>query len=151
MAGSTFVLWALVAGSAMYWGMKLTARAGTAAVPVATRTPAPADPAAVARLLGANPATASAAPVASLASRFNLVGIVAGPNRQGTALIAVDGKPAKPFRVGSAVDEGLVLQAVEGRRAVLAPSAEGPPAVALELPSPASRPQATTNPIAAPR
>ena len=139
VAGSTFALWALVAGSAVYWTLKLTGAAGAAPVPVATRTPAPADPAAVARLLGSSPATASAAPVASLSSRFNLVGIVASPNRQGTALIAVDGKPAKPFRVGSAVDEGLVLQAVEGRRAVLAPSAEGPPAVTLELPPPARK------------
>lgn len=134
VAGSTFVLWALVAASAVYWGLKLTGRAAAATAPVATRTPAPADPAAVARLLGYSPAIAAGAPVASLASRFNLMGIVASPNRQGTALIAVDGKPAKPFRVGSAVDEGLILQSVEGRRAVLAASTEGPPAVALELP-----------------
>lgn len=139
VAGSTFVLWALVAGSAVYWGLKLTGGAGAAPVPVAGRAPAPADPAAVARLLGSSPVTASAAPAASLSSRFNLVGIVAGPNRQGTALIAVDGKPAKPFRVGSAVDEGLVLQSVEGRRAVLAATADGPPTLALELPAPARR------------
>ncbi|NPC57981.1 type II secretion system protein N [Caenimonas soli] len=134
VAGSTFVLWALVAGSAVYWGLKLTSRAAATTALVAARTPAPADPAAVARLLGSSPQAGTAAPVASLASRFNLMGIVASPNRQGTALIAVDGKPAKPYRVGSAVDEGLILQSVEGRRAVLAASAEGPPAVALELP-----------------
>jgi len=133
VAGATLVLWALVAAGAVYWGLKLTGRAAAATAPVAVRAPAPADPAAVARLLGSSPAIA-AAPVASLASRFNLMGIVASPNRQGTALIAVDGKPARPFRVGSAVDEGLVLQSVEGRRAVLAASAEGPPALALELP-----------------
>jgi len=135
VAGMTFILWALVAASVVYWGMKLAARpAGPAIAPLATRTPAPADPVAVARLLGASPA-ATAAPAASLASRFALVGVVANRSKQGAALIAVDGKPAKPFRVGAAVDPGLVLQAVEGRRAILAASAEGPPVLTLDLPA----------------
>ena len=134
VAGSTFVLWALVAASAVYWGLKLAGRAAAATAPVAARTPAPADPAAVARLLGSSPVTASAAPVASLASRFSLVGVVASRGDNAAALIAVDGKPAKPFRVGTEVDGGLVLQSVEGRRAVLAAGAGGAPAVTLELP-----------------
>jgi len=134
VAGTTFVLWALVAASAVYWGLKLTGGAGAATAPAATRTAAPADPAAVARLLGSTPARASVAPVASLASRFALVGVVASRGPNGAALIAVDGKPAKPFRVGAAIDESLVLQSVEGRRAVLAASADGPPVVTLELP-----------------
>jgi general secretion pathway protein C len=132
VAGSTFVLWALVAASAVYWGLKLTGRAAAATAPVAARTPAPADPAAVARLLGSSPAAAG--PVASLSSRFALMGVVASRGDNAAALIAVDGKPAKPFRVGSEVDTGLVLQSVEGRRAILAASAGGPPAVTLELP-----------------
>jgi general secretion pathway protein C len=86
---------------------------------------------AVARLLGAAPAVASAAP--SLASRFTLIGVVASRSQKGAALIAVDGKPAKPFRVGAAIDEGIVLKSVEARRAVLA-GADGSPALTLELP-----------------
>ncbi len=78
----------------------------------------------MARLLGSSPQAATAAPVASVASRFALVGVVASRGDNATALIAVDGKPAKPFRVGGAVDEGLVLQAVEARRVILAASAE---------------------------
>lgn len=133
VAGTTFALWALVAASAVYWGLKLTARPeGPAMAPLATRAPPPADPAAVARLLGASPA--AAAPVASLASRFALVGVVASRSHKGAALIAVDGKPAKPFRVGTAVDEGLVLKSVESRRAILAASADGPPVLTLDLP-----------------
>jgi general secretion pathway protein C len=133
VAGMTFILWALVAASAVYWGMKLAARPGGPAIaPLATRTPAPPDPVAVARLLGAGPA--AAAPAASLASRFALVGVVASRSHRGAALIAVDGKPAKPFRVGAAVDPGLVLQAVEGRRATLAASADGPAVLTLDLP-----------------
>lgn len=139
VAGVTFVLWALVAGSAVYWGLKLTGGTAAATAPVAARAPVPADPAAVARLLGSSPQDAVAAPVASLASRFSLVGVVASRGDNATALIVVDGKPAKPFRVGSAVDEGLVVQSVDGRRAVLGASTGGPPAVTLELPLPARR------------
>ncbi len=135
VAGSTFVLWALVAASAVYWGLKLTARAGAVAAPVAVRTPPPADPVAVARLLGSSPKGPEGVPVASVSSRFVLTGVVASRNRQGAALIAVDGKPAKPFGVGAAVEEGLVLQSVEGRRAVLAATMEGPATVTLELPA----------------
>jgi general secretion pathway protein C len=134
VAGATFVLWALVAASAVYWGLKLASRPGAApAAPPAIRMPPAADPVAVARLLGAAPAVASAAPSPTLASRFTLVGVVASRSHKGAALIAVDGKPAKPFRVGAAVDEGIVLQSVEPRRAVLA-SSDGSPALTLELP-----------------
>jgi general secretion pathway protein C len=135
VAVTTFVVWALVAGSAVYWGLKLTARPeGPAAATVAARAPAAMNPMSVARLLGAS-ATSSAAPaVASLGSRFSLVGVVASSTHHGAALISVDGKPAKPFRVGAAVDEGLILQSVDRRHAVLAASAEGQSALTLEVP-----------------
>ena len=132
VAGATFVLWALVAASAVVWGLKSSGRAtGPTAEPALART-APADPAVVARLLGSSPTVA--APVASLSSRFVLTGVVASRSHQGAALIAVDGRPAKPFRVGSAVDEGLLLQSVESRRAVLAANVQGPAVLTLELP-----------------
>lgn len=135
VAGTTFALWALVAASGVYWSLKFTARPGAAKAQPAVRAPAPADPAAVARLLGASPTVAAAAPAApSLASRFTLVGVVADRSHKGAALIAVDGKPAKPFRVGTAIDEGLVLQSVENRQATLAASVDGPPVLTLDLP-----------------
>jgi len=135
VAGATFTLWALVAASAVYWGLKFTAPAGGTTAAVASRNAAPPDPAAIARLLGAGPAAAAAAPVASLSSRFVLVGVVASASHHGAALIAVDGRPARPFRVGAALDEGVVLQSVAARRAVLAASADGPALVTLELPT----------------
>jgi general secretion pathway protein C len=52
---------------------------------------------------------------------------------QGIALIAVDGKPPRPFRVGATVEDSLVLQAVARRGATLGP-AQGLAAVRLELP-----------------
>ena len=133
---ATLVMWLLAAGSGVYWGLRLVDRNAPAAVAPPLRAAFAADPAAMARLLGASPASASsaAAPAVSLASRFSLLGVVAAPSRRGAALIAVDGKPPRPYRVGSAIDEGLVLQSVEGRRAVLAATAGGPAVLTLELP-----------------
>ncbi|KQT14050.1 type II secretion system protein N [Ramlibacter sp. Leaf400] len=137
--GVTFVVWAVAAASAAYWAMKFAgADPSVPRVAAASRQAAPADPMVVARLLGHTAGTPSA-PVAaaqpSAASRFNLMGVVAGKSQQGAALIAVDGKPARPYRVGSVIEEGLVLLSVQPRRAVLGPSMDGPGSVTLELPA----------------
>lgn len=138
------LVWAAAAASAAYWGLKLSSSSGPGVVaPLATRQGATGDPMAVARLLGHNPsATPAAGPAPAAApagSRFALLGVVAGRSQQGAALIAVDGRPARPYRVGSRVDEGLVLQSVQSRRAVLAASMDGPAVVTLELPQTAQR------------
>jgi general secretion pathway protein C len=133
VAGSTFAIWALVAASAAYWGLKLSGTSGVATAPPAARSPAPVDPAAVARLLGYSPAVGTS-PQPSAASRFSLVGVVASRAHSGAALISVDGKPPKPFRVGATVDEGLVLKSVDARRAELAPSMDAAPTITLDLP-----------------
>jgi len=137
VAGFTFVLWSLVAACAVYWALKLIHAGPVIPVASAARTSAQVDPAAVARLLGFSPSAPSAAAAPSLASRFSLSGVVAaiGHTGEGAALISVDGRPAKPFRVGAQVDEDLVLQSVEHRRASLGPSADAPPALTLELPA----------------
>lgn len=135
----SFAMWLLAAASAVYWGLKLPAPAGgSMPAPVVAAPSAPVDPAAVARLLGAMPAAAGAsqAPAAPPASsRFALVGVAAGRSSGGAALIAIDGKPARPFRVGATVEEGLVLQSVVPRKATLGP-AGGPAAFTLEMPLP---------------
>jgi general secretion pathway protein C len=61
----------------------------------------------------------------------------------------VDGKPARPYRVGSVVEEGLVLQSVHARQAVLGAPGNAQPLLTLELPPPP--PAAAQSPIAAPR
>ncbi len=135
----SFAVWLLAAGCAVYWGLKLPAvSSGAPAAPAVAGPAVPADPAAVARLLGATPAAASAGPAAAPAqsTRFALVGVVAGRSHGGAALIAVDGKPAKPYRVGAKVEEGLVLQSVAPRRATLGPAAGGPAAFTLDMPLP---------------
>jgi general secretion pathway protein C len=117
----------------------------------APRQVAAVDPAAIARLLGSTPA-AAAAPMSapSLASRFQLVGVAAERSGGGAAVIAVDGKPARPFKVGTAIEEGLLLQAVAARSATLASQTTGQPVVVLELPPVAQMPPRQA-PIAAPR
>ncbi len=142
--GVTFGVWALAAASAVFWGLKLSSGGPSGPAPAsALREPGPVDPAVVARLLGhtagAAPATAAAPAAPPLSSRFNLLGVVADRSQQGAALIAVEGRAARPYRVGSLVGEGLVLQSVQPRRAVLAASMDGPPVVTLELPVAASQ------------
>lgn len=133
----TLLLWGVAVASAAYWGLRLSSAAakGSAVAPAARPVTA-ADPAALAALLGQSGAPASAPAAAPLASRFQLMGVVADRSQHGAALIAVDGRPARPYRVGSAIDEGLVLQSVQGRRASLGPSLDAPAAVTLELPTP---------------
>ena len=110
---------------------------------VASAPQAAADPAAVAQLLGAVPTQATAVAAPEAASRFALLGVVADSDGQGAALIAVDGKPAKPFRVGAKVEEGFVLHSVTTRSASLGASTEAAPAFTLQLPT---RPLAVMSP-----
>ena len=134
----TALLWALAAASAMYWGLRLGGPGATRAVP-ATAQAGPAGDAsarlaAIARVLG-DDQSALASPVASASSRFALLGVVA-QGSTGAALLVIDGKPAKPYRVGSELEEGLLLQSVGPRHVVLAASAGGPALHRLELPGP---------------
>jgi general secretion pathway protein C len=134
----TALLWALATASVVYWGLRLGGAGATRATP-ATAHNAPAGDAsarlaAMARVLGASPTT-EAAPVISAPNRFALLGVVAQGSR-GAALLVIDGKPARPIRVGSQLEEGLLLQSVGPRHVVLAASAGGPALHRLELPGP---------------
>lgn len=150
--GATFVLWALAAASAVAWGLKLGGQQRTVAIPPAPLRPVAAvDPAALASLLGSAPSATVAVAAPSLASRFQLLGVVAGvESGGGAAVIAVDGKPGRPYRVGTAIEEGLVLQSVHGRQAVLAAQGTGQPVLTLELPPPAVAVNAPAGAIPAP-
>src|SRR6218665_1235810 len=115
----TLALWAAAGASVVFWGLRLSAPAAQAmlpAVPDAVAT----DAQALARLLGAfaSSAPGAAAPGAAPPGRFALVGVRSGRRSGGgAALIAVDGKPARPFRIGAAVDQGLLLQTLAPRQA----------------------------------
>lgn len=126
------MLWALLAASAAYWGLRLATKNASITIPTQTATLTAVDSLAVARALGAT--AAQAAPQASLASRFALLGVIAGTPRGNAALIAIDGKPAQTFRVGSTVDDGLVLSSASARQATLSAVPGGPALVTLDMP-----------------
>jgi general secretion pathway protein C len=137
---AALAFWGAAAASATFWGLRMTAaQAGAGASTVAMASAAQADPGAVARFLGAVSAAPGMAAIApAQASRFVLTGVVASASRRGAALIAVDGKPPKPYRVGARIEEGLVLQGVAPRKALLGPAVDGPASFTLELPVPKS-------------
>lgn len=129
--GSSFVLWACVAGSAAYWLLGLAEPAAPPAAAAPAYKAAPVDALALARLLGAGAAPMVA--VQPAVNRFALLGVIAGRSSRGTALIAIDGKPARPYRVGSRLEEGLLLKSVGPRSAVLA-GTDGVPSITLDMP-----------------
>ena len=111
------VSWMLVAASLGFWGwwvLRPQPQRGPVAAPAVT---AGVD---LAPLLGAPLAATGAAMPDSpaLASRIRLLGVVAPRDatavkaRGGVALLAVDGKPPRPYRVGARLDGDLMLQAV---------------------------------------
>lgn len=133
----TLLIWAAVLGCAVAWGLPLFT--GATPVPAGASLAAPAPPAggSLERLLGQPPAAPVVeAPVVAAASRFQLVGVVAsrhaGSGRGGVALIAVDGKAAKPVRVGREVEPGLRLLTVAHRQVELG-AGPGTPSVTLTL------------------
>lgn len=135
---STLTLAALAAASAAFWVLKWTATtpAQTSAALVSSPVSL-ADPQTVARLLGGGQASVTPAPGAppdTAASRFKLTGVVADRLTGGYAVIAIDGKPAQPYRVGARVDDALVLHSVAPRSAALATSLDAPVSLTLELP-----------------
>jgi general secretion pathway protein C len=134
----TALFWALASASVMYWGLRLGGAGDTRSAPAANSVLVVGDASsrltAMARVLGAT-ATIEAAPVISAPNRFGLFGVVA-QGSQGAALLVIDGKPARPIRVGSQLEEGLILQSVGQRHVVLAASADGPALHRLELPGP---------------
>jgi len=132
---ATTGLWALAAGAAVFWGLRLASPAEpVAAAATMPKASVAADADAVARLLGAVSASEAATAAPEAASRFALSGVVADPSNQGAALISIDGKPPRPFRVGSRVGDNYVLQSVGVRSATLGASAAGPAAFTLQLP-----------------
>ena len=134
LPAATLLVWGAVAFSAVTWGLRWSA---TGNAPSNATTAAQAlpdvDVSAAARSLGAAPVQAAAAP--TLTSRFQLQGVMAGGPNAGAALIAVDGKTAKPYRVGAIVADGLVLQSAQGRRISLGAAMDGPQTLVLELPA----------------
>ena len=134
-----FVIWAAVAAAAVFWALRLLVPGQHAPAHTVTVGMAPSVKSDLRAVLGVDekPAVAeAAAPVVD--ARFQLVGVVSprgsAGRGEGVALIAVDGKPARAYRVGAAVEGDTVLQAVSARGAALGPRG-GAAAVSLEIPA----------------
>jgi general secretion pathway protein C len=135
----TVLIWTLAAASATFWGFKLFASAPAARPDVSAGSGSDSNlpgSSELVRLLGGTALlNTPAAQVPAMSSRFRLAAIIAAPqaSSSGVALISVDGKTARVFRVGAAIDGDMVLQSVGSRSASIGP-AQGAPAVVLELP-----------------
>lgn len=135
-------VWALAAGSGLFWGLQLLVKPPAAPAHTQVTGPATAPRGDLARLLGNDPPPPvdEAAPEAAADARFQLVGVLSAPPRQaqqeGVALIAIDGQPPKAYRVGARIDGDKIVQKVEARGVTLGPR-NGPVLVALNLAPPA--------------
>jgi len=143
----SFVAWALVAATAVFWGLRLFTRAPVAPPNVVVAIEAASTRGDLTRLLGVAPvAVVAQAVVPEASARFKLLGIMAPKSGvqssagHGVALIAVDGKLPRAYTVGSHLDADWVLQAVSLRTADISP-ANGAAGMRLELPA---LPMATT-------
>ena len=121
----------------MAWGLKLLVPSRptpTHAATVDTTVAARGD---LTRLFGAHAVVAAGEAPLPADARFKLLGVVASraplADAEGLALIAVDGKPPRAYRVGHVIEGETVLQAVRARSVSLGPRG-GPAAVALEIP-----------------
>ncbi len=139
---AALVVWACVAGSAVFWGLRLfvAPQAVPPGTPVASLgATGGAD---LARVLGEEPAPAVTEAEAQVpqSERFKLIGVLSPPasraRREGVALIAIDDQPAKAYRIGAPIEGDTVLQAVQARGAVLG-TRDGVALVSLQLAPPA--------------
>jgi len=101
-------LCAIVAG----WALRLLApRAPIAPVGAVAQAQPPTDLSPAGRLFGGVPRASAA--VADGPSNIQVTGVLAAGPR-GIALLAIDGRPAKPFAVGDTVSEGTTVKSVSG-------------------------------------
>jgi general secretion pathway protein C len=117
-------VWAALAGSLVFWGLRLFARPAPVPAQIQTVGIDQAVRGDVLRLLGAvAPAGEPAAPPPPAAARFKLVGAVASTGAGASwAVLSVDDQPARVVRQGGAVDGQWVLQAVTAKGVRLGPS-----------------------------
>ena len=139
----TLLVWAAVSASALFWGLLLLVKPAPAPAQAQLAQTGAAPRGDLSRLLGieAPPPVAATAPEPAPDARFNLLGVVSPRASQAAAeavaLIAVDGKPARAYRVGAVVDGSHVLQSVSARGANLGPRG-GASVIALHIAPPAA-------------
>lgn len=136
----TALIWAGVGTTSVYWLIQFSGppivpmSVDSTAIQTAVMTDIPKT--AIVQFLGGSAVSAeipALSPAASASKRFELLGIVTEGSR-GAALIAVNGQPARPFFVGSPLEESIYLKSVGKRFALLSASPEGPSVQRIDLP-----------------
>lgn len=136
---STLTLAAIAAASIVYWGLRWSEPISTPRGNGEGYSQSPIDTGRVAQLLGAASKPAdedAAAPAGDAAGRYKLLGVIAQGKGSGlgSALIAIESAPAKPYKVGDRLSDDLVLRSVSARGAALAPNMQAPASITLEVP-----------------
>ena len=130
----TLLIWLFVGLCAAYWAFKF-ATTKTIDATVASAAPTVVtDSKAIGKLLGATDVVAAKSINTKASTKFVLFGLANSASGRGYALIALDGKPAKPYRVGSLVADELVLKSISKTGVLLATSLKATEGVTLELP-----------------
>ncbi len=123
-----------MAGSCIFWTHKFIERPDASVKSISTGVPTvQIDGLLLSEFLGSRKADKPQSAIVSISSRFVLQGVLAENSGAGAALIAVDGKLAKPFRVGSEVIAGYTLESVKSRVATLKSSTDNSGKVVLEM------------------
>ena len=129
---ATFLVAALVSGSAAWWGLTLS-NAAPWQPTVSAAPPPQLDVSVLARALGAGATPVNTAP-APPPLAIQLLGVVALASGKGHALLVIGDAQPKTYKVGSKLGEGLVLQSVGTRSAQVGADMKGPARQLLELP-----------------
>jgi general secretion pathway protein C len=145
--GATFLIWALVASSAVFWGLKWS-KAPAAPAQVSTPLSSSTSAATLSQLLSlfesASPSSAEPTPQ-NASDGLQLVGVVTGQyaasnssdkSSNAVALIALNGEAAKPYALGQSVAEQWRVVSIERQRVLLQALKPGQPRIALEVPKP---------------
>lgn len=142
--GTALVMWLLAAGCGLFWAQKLLNTAPQASAAPSRRAAAAlgnptANAAALAQLLGGATVTGPSRE----STRFSLTGTVVahpvetpGSSGGGMALISVNGKPARHYRVGQPLDDLYVLQSIGIGSVTLASSTGERTPLTLAMPRP---------------
>lgn len=130
----TLAVWLVAVLCGTYWALKFVTVKPVSANPAAAAPAVVVDSTAVAKLLGATDSIAGQSIMATAGSTYSLFGLAATGAGTGVALIAMEGKPAKPYRVGSKVADDWVLKSVSSTEAILATAVDAPDGMKLELP-----------------
>lgn len=135
------LVWAAVAASVAYWGLRWFSRPmavppGTGSVSMSSTPRGDIGKLLTAPMSAEEAEQANPTAQSALAARLQLLGVLApraGESGPGVALLVVDGKPAQAFKIGHVVDGDQIVQSISQQGVQIGPQG-GPASVDLSLP-----------------